>query len=200
LTNVKDEIDPERWVKEHGDIMFRYAYVRLKSHAVAEDIVQETFLAAMKAKERYAGRSSERSWLMGILRHKLIDHLRKSAREVKMEDLEPEGFENTLLYKEAGIPHWQPPKWHFNPRKVFEQKEFWEVFSSCLAKLDDRMSAAFTMKELEGMSTEDVCKELGVEPTYLWVILYRARKGLKECLERNWLKRNTGMKEINAAV
>lgn len=200
MSAASDAIDPERWVKEHGDIMFRYAYVRLKSHAVAEDIVQETFLAAMKAQERYQGRSSERSWLMGILRHKLIDYLRKAAREVKMEDLEPEGFENSVLFKEVGIPTWQPPKWHFNPRKVFEQKEFWDVFSSCLAGLDKRMNLAFTMKELEGMTTEEVCKELEVEPTYLWVILYRARNNLKACLEKNWLRKNKGEREINASV
>lgn len=180
--------------------MFRYAYVRLKSHAVAEDIVQETFLAAMKAKERYQGRSSERSWLMGILRHKLIDHLRKSSREVKIDDMHPEGFEDTLMFKEVGVPHWQPPKWQFNPRKVFEQKEFWDVFSGCLSKLDERMHTAFTMKELEDLPTEDVCKALGVEPTYLWVILYRARNNLKACLEKNWLKKNKGLKELNATV
>ena len=193
-------IDPERWVSEHGDMMFRYAYVRLKDHAVAEDIVQETFLAAMKAQERYQGRSSERSWLMGILRHKLIDHLRKAAREVKMDDLQPEGFEETFLFKELGVPTWQPPKWHFNPRKVAEQKEFWDIFSACLAKLDRRMNLAFTMKELEDLTTEEVCKELGVEPTYLWVILYRARNNLKACLERNWIKKNTGIREINATL
>lgn len=180
--------------------MYRYAYVRLKDHAVAQDIVQESFLAAMKARERYQGRASERSWLMGILRHKLIDHLRKAAREVKMDDLQPEGFEETFLFKETGIPHWQPPKWHFNPRRVFEQKEFWDVFSGCLSKLDRKMNIAFSLKELEGLSTEEVCKELGVEPTYLWVILYRARNNLKTCLEKNWLNKNTGKREAHAAV
>lgn len=198
--SASDAINPDRWVQEHGDIMFRYAYVRLKDHAVAEDVVQEAFLAAMKAQERYQGRSSERSWLMGILRHKLIDYLRKAAREVKMDHEQLEGFEDSLLYKEAGIPHWRPPKWQFNPRKVFEQKEFWDVFSHCLAKLDQRMNLAFTMKELEDMSTEEICKELGVEPTYLWVILYRARNSLKSCLEKNWLKKNMGAKEFNATV
>ncbi len=200
MQSKSDAINPERWVQEHGDIMYRYAYVRLKERAVAQDIVQETFLAAMKARERYQGRSSERSWLMGILRHKLIDYLRKSAREVKIDDIQSEGFEDSLLFKEAGIPHWRPPKWQFNPRKVFEQKEFWDVFSDCLSKLDKRMNMAFTMKELEDLSTEDVCKALGVEPTYLWVIMYRARNSLKACLEKNWLKKNKGVKELNAAL
>ena len=200
MQSKSDAINPERWVQEHGDIMYRYAYVRLKERAVAQDIVQETFLAAMKARERYQGRSSERSWLMGILRHKLIDYLRKSAREVKIDDIQSEGFEDSLLFKEAGIPHWRPPKWQFNPRKVFEQKEFWDVFSDCLSKLDKRMNMAFTMKELEDLSTEDVCKALGVEPTYLWVIMYRARNSLKQCLEKNWINRNKGERERNAAV
>lgn len=200
MSKPNDAINPDRWVEEHGDILYRYAYVRLKDHAIAQDIVQETFLAAMKARERYQGRSSERSWLMGILRHKLIDYLRKAAREVKIDDVEHEGFEDSLLFKEAGIPHWRPPNWQFNPRKVFEQKEFWDVFSHCLSKLDKRMNMAFTMKELEDLSTDEVCKALGVEPTYLWVILYRARNNLKDCLEKNWLKKNKGVKELNATV
>jgi len=191
---VKTEttIDPERWVSEYGDMMFRYAYVRLKKRAVAEDIVQETFLAAIKAQEGFQGRSSEKSWLMGILRHKLIDYLRKAAREVTLDDMDSEDFVDTLLFKEAGIPAWQPPRWQFNPRKVFEQKEFWDVFSKCLAGMDERQHLAFTLKELEGLSTEDICKELDVQPTYLWVILYRARNALKICLEKNWISRNKG--------
>lgn len=185
-------IDPDAWVREHGDILYRYAYVRLKDHAVAQDLVQETFLAAMKAKERYQGRSTERSWLIGILKHKLIDYLRKAAREVKMGDLEPEGFEESLLFRETGIPLWRPPKWIFNPRKAFEQKEFWDAFSGCLAQLDRRMNLAFTLKELEDQTTDEICKELEVTPTNLWVILYRARKQLKGCLEKNWINRNKG--------
>lgn len=180
--------------------MFRYAVVRVKDHAVAEDLVQETFLAAMKAQERYEGRSTERSWLMGILKHKLIDYLRKAVREVKMEDLQPEGFENSVLFQEAGIPMWRPPKWQFNPRKAFEQKEFWDIFSKCLANLDRRMNIAFTLKELEDQTTEEVCKELGVEPTYLWVILYRARNSLKSCLEKNWINKSKGRREPHASV
>jgi RNA polymerase sigma-70 factor, ECF subfamily len=196
MTTDERTIDPDAWVTQHGDMLYRYAYVRLKDHAVAQDLVQETFLAAMKAQKRFEGRSSERSWLMGILRHKLIDYLRKAAREVKIDDIQPEGFEDSLLFKESGIPHWRPPKWQFNPRKVFEQKEFWDIFSTCLAGLDEKQNLAFTLKELEGLSTEEICQELGVNPTYLWVILYRARNQLKTCLEKNWIKKTKGLANV----
>ncbi len=185
-------IQPDRWLEEHGDILYRYAYVRLRDHGAAEDLVQDTFVAAMKARERYAGRSSERSWLVGILRHKIIDYLRKASREIKLDDMDTGGTENSFIVREMGFAEWRPPKWQFNPRKAFEQKEFWGVFTHCLEALDRRLHTAFVLKEMEGVSTKEICQELEVEPTYLWVILYRARKQLKTCLEKNWLQKISG--------
>lgn len=185
---VVARMNPETWVDEHGDYLYRYAYSRLRDKSMTEDMVQETFLAAMGAKERFDGRRSERAWLMGILKHKIIDHIRKAVREIPVENTEFYDIENSPVFKAFGIATTNPPKWHFQPRKVLEQKEFWDVFTSCLTKLDGRMHTAFVLRELEGWTTEDICKELDVTANHLWVLLHRARAGLKGCLETNWMK------------
>jgi RNA polymerase sigma-70 factor (TIGR02943 family) len=185
-------LDPARWVKEHGDYLFRFALSRLRNRAAAEDTVQETFLAALKARDRFNGLSSERAWLMGILKHKVVDHIRKAAREAPLDAGEDSSLTDRLLFKVSGVPTMHPPRWHFNPRKAFEQKEFWGVFTDCLGRLNARLHTAFVLKELEGLSTEAVCKELQVTANNLWVILHRAREQLKSCLEQNWIQINQG--------
>lgn len=182
------ELNPETWIDEHGDHLFRYAVVRLKNHAAAEDAVQETLLAAMKALDRFDGSRPIRAWLMGILKHKVVDHIRKAVRETSIEDLQPSGEESAFLMEHSGIATMRPPPWKFNPRKAFEQKEFWNVFTKCLEKLDERQHRAFVLKELEDEETEEVCKQMKITPNYLWVILHRAREQLKGCLSQNWVR------------
>lgn len=182
-------LQPEKWVDEHGDLLFRYAVARVRERAVAEDLVQDTFIAALKARERFQEGGSERAWLMGILKHKVIDHFRARAREAPLAEPAGEELTNDRYFEFFGVPRDKPEPWHFNPRKAFEQKEFWGVFTHCLGQLNEQMHAAFTLKELEGLATEDICKELAVKPNHLWVILHRARAQLKKCLETNWLKK-----------
>jgi len=186
------DLNPETWVDEHGDYLYRYAYVRVGSKAVAEDLVQETFLAALKAKDRYDGRSPVRFWLLGILKHKVVDHYRKSSRETSMEEWKENDMEDSLMFKVFGLPEQRSGSWQFNPRKAFEQVEFWGVFSECLSKLRGPLQKAFVLRELEGQSTEGICKDLGVTANNLWVMLHRARAQLKTCLEQNWLRKNEG--------
>ena len=187
-------MNPDQWVAQYGDFLYRYAYVRLRDKARAEDAVQETFLAAIKARERFKEGQSERAWLVGILRHKVIDTIRKSAREVSVEDTEAADFENSALFKVAGIPSVNQPRWKFSPRKALEQKEFWDVFSGCLTKLKNLMHSSFVLKELEGWTTEETCKELGINANHLWVLIHRARAQLKTCLEANW-ERHAGERD-----
>jgi RNA polymerase sigma-70 factor (ECF subfamily) len=182
------ELRPERWVDEHGDHLYRYAYVRLRSHAVAEDVVQETFLAALKSRERYDPRYAERAWLMGILKHKVVDHIRKASREVQVEDATDLEVENSLTFKTMGVTAINPPKWQFAPHKALENKEFMKIFGVCLTRLQGKMHTAFVLRELEDHDTDTICKELGIKPNHLWVLLHRARAQLKSCLEANWLK------------
>lgn len=182
------ELNPTQWVDQYGDYLYRYALTKLHDSATAQDVVQETFLAAVKGMNRFTGKSSERTWLIGILKHKIVDYVRKASRERSYEDVsQAEGRVDDYLDRKG---HWKTgePDWRVNPRKAFEQQEFWAVFESCLGKLQDRLQAVFTLRELEGCSAEEICRELDISSTNLWVMLHRARSRLKTCLEHHWFK------------
>ena len=183
-------LQPERWIDEHADFLYRYALTRVRDHSLAEDMVQETFLAAIKSAARFKEGLSERAWLVGILKHKVVDHIRKASRETVVDQQEVLELENSKLFQWSGIPTMRPEKWHFNPRKVFEQKEFWAAFQDCLLRLKPREHTAFVLRELEDQDTDEICKELNITANHLWVVLHRARNGLKACLETKWLKLN----------
>ncbi len=180
------EADPARWLEEHGDYLFRYALVRVGSRTVAEDLVQETFLAGLNALDRYDGRRPVRFWLRGILSHKVVDHFRRAAREAPLEQDESGELTDSLLYRVTGVPTVHPAPWSFNPRRVFERKEFMDHLYDCLAGLPAGLRRAFTLRELEDEPTETICKELGVTANNVWVMLHRARGQLKACLEKKW--------------
>ena len=178
---------PEQWLAEHGDALYRHAYFRLRDRMAAEDMVQETLLAAVKGHERFAGRSSERTWLIGILNNKVVDYLRKRAREQSLGqvDLGDDELES-LLFEADG--HWRrPPSSWGDPAAAFEQNLFWEAFTKCLEELPTRQAQAFTLCEVDGIAGAEAGKVLGVSTTNIWVILHRARLRLRECLEINWL-------------
>ena len=136
--------------------------------------------------ERYDGKTPVRYWLRGILRHKVVDYIRKASREVAVDDTENSEILDSFRFKAMGIHDSNPPDWKFDPKNAFERKEFMQVFYDCLSGLNDSMGQAFALRELEGLSTEEICKKLKLTPNNLWVILHRARKQLKSCLELNW--------------
>lgn len=178
--------DPEHWVDEHGDALYSYALSRLQNSASAEDVVQETFLAALKAHEQFSGKSSARTWLIGILKHKIVDLIRKESRELPVDDLELVDAPEETHFDKKG--HWRvaPLEWKVHPGEVLEQKEFMKVLSGCLAHLPERLRRLFVLRELEEQDSEEICKVLGITPTNLWVMLYRARMRLRGCLTENW--------------
>lgn len=182
------QLHPETWVETYGDLMMGYAYTRLKSRSIAEDVVQETLLGAYKSKDRYKGTHPEKAWLMGILKHKIVDHIRKAVRETVMENPEDAAAFDSPLYKYSGIPTMNPRPWQFDPSKAAEYSDFWPVFENCLSKLKPVQKAAFLLRELEGQTTEEICNELEISANNLCVIFHRARAQLKDCLERNWME------------
>ena len=188
--NESVALNPERWIDEHADALYRYAITRVRDHSLAEDMVQETFHAALKSSTRFKPGFSERAWLMGILKHKVVDHIRKAVRETVVDQTEVLELEKSKLFQWSGIPTMRPEKWHVNPRRAFEQKEFWSVFQDCLSRLKPREHSAFVLRELEDEDTDAICKELDITPNHLWVMLHRARTGLKACLETKWLKQH----------
>ncbi len=185
-------VDPSEWVDRYGDYLFRYAMLRLRDRSRAEDLVQETFLAALKERDSFAGKSSEGTWLVAILKHKIIDHFRRQAREVPLAAGDPPDRPGEAPFDANG--HWTtgPTEWAGNPADLFHQKKFLEQLTKCLAGLSPNLANAFTLREIDGADTKEICKELRVTETNLWVILHRARARLRECLEAHWLGRSPG--------
>ncbi len=182
--------DPNTWLDQHGDALFRYALLRVRNTTLAEDLVQETLLAALKARARYAGEASERTWLTGILNHKIIDHFRQAHREQPFADSLPDDEDiSNDLFNERG--HWaNPPSAWANPDQAFEQQKFWEALAECVARLPPRLAELFTLREINGMETEEICKVLNISTTNnAWVMLSRARMQLRQCLEIKWFGR-----------
>ncbi|GBC59590.1 hypothetical protein DENIS_0529 [Desulfonema ishimotonii] len=179
---------PEFWVDHYGDTLYRFALSRIRKPEVAEDLVQETFMAALRSHRKFRGRSSVRTWLIAILKHKIVDHYRRQSRAAATDDMDYAADHFDALFDPGG--HWSfiPAKWSVNPAKVQEQKEFLDIFYQCLSKLPRRMARAFMLREVEGESTEAICKALDISATNSWVILYRARMNLRRCLETHWLK------------
>jgi RNA polymerase sigma-70 factor (ECF subfamily) len=173
--------EPGEWLGRYGDALYRYALARLRRPHDAEEAVQDTLLAALKARGQFQGRSHPRTWLMGILKRKVIDRLRAAVRaapEVDLDDLD--GW-----FDARG--HWRrsPRPWS-DPAAAAESSEFWSVVRGCLAKLPARMAVAFTLRTLDDCRPTEVCRELAISPGNLWVLLHRARLRLVRCLEIHW--------------
>ena len=175
--------DPETWVDRYGDSLYRYAFARIQNPAIAEDLVQETFLAGLRARDTFKGNSSEKTWLTGILKHKIIDYIRKKNREQPVDNFDFFIGDMDEPFDEKG--HWKvgPAKWAVNPMKLLERKEFWEIFSSCLSGLSSRLAQAFLLREMDGLSSDEIRKILNVTATNSYVILSRARMRMRNCLE-----------------
>ena len=179
--------NPESWVDHYGDFLYRFALSRVKDPAVAEDLVQETFLAALRARESFKGRSAARTWLIAILKHKIVDYIRKKFREPPTDKIETMTDIMDADFNDSGKWQVRPHKWAINPGKIYEQKEFFDVLYYCLAELPGRLAEAFMLREMDGLSTAEVCKILDITATNSWVMLYRARMSLRRCLENKWL-------------
>lgn len=178
--------DPANWVDLYGDFLFRNALLRLRDPFLAEDVVQETLLSALQNRQSFEGRSTERTWLMGILKHKIIDYFRKAGREMNVDhDESPENI-GEGDFKENGRWKTGPAPWTQDSSAVFEQNEFWEVLRRCLSELPSRQANAFMLKELEELNSKEICKVCNISATNLWVVLHRARYRLRQCLEINW--------------
>ncbi len=189
----KSQLDPQKWVERHGDYLFNYAVVRINDREKAEDLVQETFLSALKAAENFKGKSSERTWLISILKRKIIDTYRKrgTSRESSVEDFGKGAADRDFFEYEVPIPgHWneemRPHSRSLLPEGGLEEAELMRIIEACIAALPPNLAAAFVMKLIDEAESEDICKELGITPSNLWVMLHRARLKMRKCVEARW--------------
>lgn len=182
--------DPQRWLQDFGDYLYSYARWRLQDDALAEDIVQETLLAALSARTRFNGNSSEKTWLTGILKNKIMDVYREQIRELITDDIEAlsDAFgetEGNQLFDSRG--NWiRPPQDWGNPYITLNNEEFMGALEYCLERLTPVFSKVLRMKLISGQQTQEICNELKLTATNVNVILYRARLKLRRCLEMNW--------------
>jgi RNA polymerase sigma-70 factor (ECF subfamily) len=164
----------------------RFALLQLRDRTAAEDAVQDTLLAALQGASRFAGQSSVRTWLVGILKHKIIDGIRRTAREQPLERPDGDGTEDLEAFFAADGHFAEAPEEWASPERSLEERRFFDALERCLQALPRNTASAFTMRELMGLETEEICKELGVSASNCWVMLYRARMSLRACLERTW--------------
>lgn len=190
-SNANDLTNPEEWLSLHGDYLFRFAMVKLRDEHLAEDAVQETLLAALQGHKNFSGNSALRTWLVGILKHKIVDIIRKKVREPTLVNVDESlgwGDDGVIdaLFDDTG--HWVTPcqDWG-DPDKVLEQKRFWKILTECLKRLPPQLALLYSLREISGMNTDDICKDMDISSTNSWVMLHRARLGLKQCFELHWL-------------
>ncbi len=185
-TNMaENSLQPENWVDAYADYLFNYAISRISDAEIAKDLVQETFLAGLKSAKNYKGDAAERTWLIAILKRKVIDHYRKSnskkgKAEVKINysaqtDAEGDWLEEQIADPFSNFEH-----------DDLENEELGNAIQSCIAKLPAKQAQVFTMKTIQGISTEDICNELDINPSNLWVMIHRARTALMGCLNETW--------------
>jgi RNA polymerase sigma-70 factor (TIGR02943 family) len=167
--------DPERWVDDHGDCLYRYALTRVRKEEVAEDLVQETLLAAVRTHENFGGRSTERSWLVGILKNTDLEFFR---------DEHSDKFDSADYWiHERGPSDWKP-----EGEQAMKRAEFWVAFRGCLGRLPERVAQVFVMREVDGVPSKDVCEILHISEANLWVMLHRARMALRQDLETTFFE------------
>ena len=181
---------PENWLERYGDAMFRYAFARLRDRAQAEDAVQECLLAALNARSDYRAESSEKTWLFGILKHKILDQFRRNTREVRLSNEDETDALIDRSFDASGRWREPPGEWQ-EPGKVVEHSQFWTMLERCIDGLPKTLSAAIRLIEIDDLSSEETCKALGISATNLWVRLHRARLGLRGCIESNWFSKSS---------
>jgi RNA polymerase sigma-70 factor (ECF subfamily) len=176
----------------HRRYLLRVAHLQLRDADLAEDVVQETLLAALSARDGFSGRSSLKTWLTGILKHKIVDAIRQKQRqpiimatfdeETDLEDFDP-------MFRDNGGWTAPPADWG-DPETALARNEFMDVMEACLERLPPNTARVFMMREIMELTSDEICKELTITANNLWVILYRARMALRQCLEQKWFAGN----------
>lgn len=179
------QLQPDLWVDSYADYLFNYAVARVSDAEIAKDLVQETFFAGLKSAKNYKGDAAERTWLIAILKRKVIDHYRKinsnkGKAEVRMSYSSSSDSEGDWLEEQVADP------FSTLENSAIENEELGAAIHSCISKLPKKQAQVFKMKTIQGISTEDICNELGINPSNLWVMIHRARTALMGCLNENW--------------
>ena len=182
---AKQKLQPDNWVDQYADYLFNYAVSRVSDAEIAKDLVQETFFAGLNSAKNFKGDAAERTWLVSILKRKVIDHYRKinskkGKAEVRINYSSDSDAEGDWLEQQVADPFSK------DGDNILENEELGLAIQDCITKLPQKQALVFKLKTIQGMSTEDVCNELDINPSNLWVMIHRARTALMGCLNENW--------------
>ena len=189
-------LEPQKWIERYSDYLYSFAYARLRKEEVAEDLVQDTFFSALRAQDTFRHTASEKTWLVSILKRKIIDFYRKKStqNELNVLDKPVQTADGTMDHffdnSEPYSGHWTegaaPKPWRKDFETSVESEQFYDILKGCLTKLPEKTAAAFTMKNMDDLDTEEICKELNITASNYWVMMHRAKLMLRECMEKNW--------------
>ena len=179
-------LNPAAWVDEYLDFLYRYAFTRLRDKNAAEEVVQETFLAGVRYADQFSGRGSERAWLLGILKRKIIDFVRMRVKHGGSTSYENETDLTAQFFDSAGNWKAGAMKWATAPTQKAEMDELWDVVRGCLMGLPQGQADVFVLSVMEDMDASEICKELGITSANYWVRMHRARLGLAKCVSERW--------------
>ncbi len=179
------KIDPNQWITLYSDYLFNYTVSRVSDREMAQDLVSETFLAGLKSMKNFKGEASERTWLISILKRKIIDYYRKinsnkGKAEVRMNYNSDSETEGDWLEERVADP------FDRTAEDNIENTELSAAIQNCLGKLPEKQANVFEMKTILNYETEAICNELNITASNLWVIIHRARTAMASCLEKNW--------------
>lgn len=179
-------LHPETWVESFGDLLLRFAIKRVPERDIARDLVQDTFVTAIKSKENYRGEISEKNWLFLILKSRILDHYKKKKETLASDLVSDDDDDQFFGPKGNWLQDKLPKEWTTD--KMVRNNEFMEVLEACRDKLKDMQRLVFTMKYIDGEEAEDICKELDISSSNYWVLVHRAKLKLRQCIEVNWFE------------
>lgn len=181
----QNTLNPERWIDHYADYLFNYAVVRVNNKDLAKDLVQDTFFAGLKSAKNFEGKATEKTWLVAILKRKVIDYYRKINSKKGQAEVRVNFYdtgENEGNWLEERVPQ----TWNNTSEKGLENEELKTQLDVCIDSLPEKYAMVFRMKTIQEFDTEQICKELDITPSNLWVIIHRARTQLRKCMEDNW--------------
>lgn len=192
LQNKNNTLSPNQWVQNYADYLYNIAYYRVNKQELAEDLVQDTFLSALKAKETFNGMASEKTWLVSILKNKIIDYYKKAStrneQPLQLNAVESPSYDYFFDTKKLGKwqEHSSPKEWEISETET-DTKEFYNTLENCLEKLPVKWRGVFTMSLMDEQDAKLICKEFELSSSNFWVIIHRAKLQIRQCLEKNWL-------------
>lgn len=196
MTDAIISLNPSLWVQNYGDYLYNIAFYKVNDSELAEDIVQETFLSALKAKDNFQAKSSEKTWLTSILNNKIIDYYRSKKTNQDIDtylSATEDSFSNSFFeLSEKGNLHWKEEKqsidWNSEEKNLLDNELFYTIFIGCIDNLPKNLSIIMRYKFIEQSNSEDICKSIGITSSNFFVLIHRSKILLRECLDIKWFR------------